>query len=65
MYRMTVMESIKEWGVPVAGGVAGIAVGLLACKFVRDRYLRSKASKPDSDQRRAERQPLTGTKDTV
>ena len=56
---MKVVESIREWAAPVAGGVAGIAIGLFACKLVRDKYFSDRASpsKPEP-----EKEPLTGNK---
>ena len=56
---MKVVESIREWAAPVAGGVTGIAIGLFACKLVRDKYFsdRASSSKPEP-----EKEPLTSNK---
>lgn len=56
---MKVVESIREWAAPVAGGVAGIAVGLFACKLVRDKYFSDRASSSKSE---PEKEPLTSNK---
>ena len=53
---MKVVETIRDWAPPVAGGFAGIAVGLFACKLIKDKYLARKGAS-QSDQ--GEKEPLT------
>jgi hypothetical protein len=56
---MKVVETIRDWAPPVAGGFAGLAVGLFACKLIKDKYL-SRKETPPSDQ--GEKEPLTSNK---
>ena len=53
---MKVVETIRDWAPPVAGGFAGIAVGLFACRLIKDRYL---SRKPANSRDEGEKEPLT------
>lgn len=55
---MKVVETIKDWAAPVAGGVAGLVVGLFACKLIRDKYYSSRSV----GRTEGEKEPLTGDK---